>query len=77
MATLKSFAATATYDCGVYSGSAYSQNDCGATSGSLADTGFNVLLPVFLAISLIGASVILVIKRLIRRRRQATASAAQ
>ena len=78
MATLKTFAATSTYDCGTYSSSAYSQNDCGATTGgSLADTGFDVLLPIFLGISLVGAAAILVVKRLIRRRRQATVSAAQ
>ncbi len=64
--------AQSTYNCDAYGSGAYS-NQCTATAdqGSLVDTGYDVLLPIILGVSLIGASVILVVKRALRKRNQA------
>lgn len=63
------------YSCGTYGSSTYNSTTCTGTSGSgglLADTGYNVLLPLALGAALIIAAAILVVKRI--RRRRATAS---
>ncbi|HSE60771.1 MAG TPA: hypothetical protein VLA88_00585 [Candidatus Saccharimonadales bacterium] len=57
----------AEYNCGAYGAGDY-QGACGTTSTDLADTGYDVLLPIFLAISLIGAGAIYFIKRQLRKR---------
>lgn len=70
------------YNCGAYGVNAYGQ--CEVTSGnsgnngngngnpldSLADTGYDVLIPIFLGISLLVAGTILGVKKLLRRRVQ-------
>lgn len=74
---------TASYSCGTYGGGAYGE-DCVASTGGqpspaspgngglLPDTGWNILLPVALGLSIVIASVILLVKQL-RRRKQTTA----
>ena len=67
MSMLKHSHYFAEYNCGVYGAGDY-QGACGATSSNLADTGYDVLLPIFLGISLVGAGAILVIRRWLRKR---------
>ncbi|MGH7197107.1 MAG: hypothetical protein ACREGJ_05095 [Candidatus Saccharimonadales bacterium] len=61
MTTLTTFAEV--YGSGTYGEGAYSSDGL----GDLASTGYDVLIPIFLATALIIASVILVVKRLLRR----------
>jgi len=67
--------AAAPYGCDAYGASAY--GECSTTStgspaapngGFLADTGYNILIPLALGVSIIIASVILLVKTLKRRR---------
>lgn len=64
------------YNCDAYGESAY--NECSTANpsqptnsggGALADTGYNVLIPIILGVAILIASLILLAKRLIRRRR--------
>jgi hypothetical protein len=67
----------ADYNCGVYGAGTYQNSTCGAESpsgGGLADTGYDILLPVFLGISLVVASAVLLTKRWLRKRRQNAAT---
>jgi hypothetical protein len=60
------------YSCGAYGSGAYSAGECGttpATGGGLADTGYNILLPLALGAALIIAAAILIVKRIVRKRR--------
>lgn len=72
MTYIKQFAA-ATYNCGTYGSGAYDEGQCastgGSTGGGLADTGYDVLLPIFLGISLLIAGSILIAKRWLRKRK--------
>ncbi|HET9412156.1 MAG TPA: hypothetical protein VFO38_04900 [Candidatus Saccharimonadales bacterium] len=64
--------AAATYNCGTYGSGAYDEGQCastGATGGGLADTGYDVLLPIFLGVSLLIAGSILIAKRWLRKRK--------
>jgi hypothetical protein len=68
MSILKHSHYFADYNCGVYGAGTY-QGVCGAsTSTDLADTGYDVLLPIFLGVSLVVAGAILVIRRWLRKR---------
>lgn len=62
----------ADYNCGVYGAGTYQNAACGTepAGGGLADTGYDVLLPIFLGISLVVAGAILLAKRWLRKRRQ-------
>lgn len=59
------------YGCDAYGANAYSAactTSTGTdTGGGLADTGYNILLPLALAAALIIAAVILIVKRIRRR----------
>lgn len=60
------------YSCDAYGANAYSAScttSTGSDGGPLADTGYNILLPLALGVALIIAAAILVIKRLMRRHR--------
>lgn len=59
----------AEYNCGSYSAGSY-QGTCSSQSGSLANTGFDVLIPLCLGAALIIASAILFVRRFVRRRQQ-------
>jgi hypothetical protein len=67
MSILKHSHYLAEYNCGTY-GSGNYQGVCGATSTDLADTGYDILLPIFLGISLVVAGAVLLIKRWLRKR---------
>lgn len=66
------FGATADYNCGAYGAGTYQNNACGTSpaDGGLANTGYDVLLPIILGIALVVASAILFTKRWLRKRRQ-------
>lgn len=59
------------YNCGAYGANTYNSSCTTGTgtdpNGSLADTGYNILLPLALGVALIIAAGILVVKRLRRR----------
>ena len=63
----------AQYSCGAYGADAYNANTCTTTPGTspgggpLADTGYNVLLPLALGLAILIAGIILLVKRLRRR----------
>lgn len=66
----------ADYDCNAYGAGTYNNTDCvtgtpGTSNpgGSLSDTGYNIILPVALALALILAAIILLVKRM-RRHKQ-------
>jgi hypothetical protein len=68
------FFAAAEYSCGSYGAGDYSEGQCTAGTnpgGGLADTGYDVLIPIFLGISLLVAGAILVTRRLLRKRKAA------
>src|SRR5688572_24507745 len=67
------------YSCDSYGAGNYSQ--CSTSSGTtppgdggLADTGYEILLPIFLAIALLIAGVILAVKKMRRNKAQANPS---
>ena len=65
------------YGCGAYGANAYGSACTTSTSaatdgGLLADTGYNILLPLALGASLIIGAVILIVKQVVRRRRAAS-----
>lgn len=64
----------AQYNCGAYGADSYNANACatstGTNGGFLADTGYNVLLPLAFGAAILLAGIILLVKRL--RRRHAT-----
>lgn len=72
----RQFGASADYNCGAYGAGTYQNSACGASTGSgspldgLANTGYDVLLPIFLGVALIVAGAILLAKRWLRKRRQ-------
>lgn len=63
-----------TYNCGVYGAGTFNSNNCNATTsagsngGLLADTGYEVLVPMALAVAVIIASVIYVVRQIRRRK---------
>jgi hypothetical protein len=69
------FLAQAGYNCDAYGANAYGECSTASTTapapsgGLLADTGYNVLLPLALGLSIVIASLILLFKTL-RRRQQ-------
>jgi hypothetical protein len=67
-------AQTATYDCGAYNAGAFGTGSCATTApatagGTLADTGYDVIVPMALAGAIIVASCIYIVKRFLRRKR--------
>lgn len=64
----------ASYDCNAYGSGTYNTTNCetatspNPTTGGLADTGYNVIIPVAFGLALIIAAAILLIKQLKRRR---------
>lgn len=72
--TIHLFAQAANYSCDAYGANAYGQ--CSTTStggqssggGLLANTGFDVLLPLALGLAILIASIILIVKKVIRRK---------
>lgn len=76
---LTTFAAN--YDCNTYGAGTYNETNCGTTTdpstdtptnpigGGLADTGYNIIIPVALGLALIIAGIILLVKRLARRKK--------
>lgn len=61
------------YSCGTYGANTYSSSCTTSTGGnsgggSLADTGYNVLLPAALGLAVLIAGAVLLIKKLARRR---------
>jgi hypothetical protein len=65
----------ADYDCNAYNSGAYNNTDCNTTAstpsgGLLSDTGYNVIIPVALGLAIILASLILLVTRFLRHRRQ-------
>jgi hypothetical protein len=72
----RQFGASADYNCGTYGAGTYQNSTCGVSTGSgspldgLANTGYDVLLPIFLGVALIIAGAILFTKRWLRKRRQ-------
>lgn len=74
MAVLKTtYNFAADYNCGTYGAGTYQNAACGTSpstgGGGLAETGYDILLPIFLGISLVAAGAILVAKRWLRKRR--------
>lgn len=55
------------YNCGAYGAGTYDGACTSNSNGSLADTGYNILLPIALGVALIIAAAILIIKRIRRR----------
>lgn len=61
------------YGCNTYGADAYSaacttSTGTSSSGGSLADTGYDILLPIALGLAVIIASIILLVKTLLRRR---------
>lgn len=73
---IQHFGAAADYNCGAYGAGTYQNSTCGASTGSgspldgLANTGYDVLIPIFLGVALIVAGAILFAKRWLRKRRE-------
>lgn len=68
----------ADYNCGTYGSGNYNVGQCaGSTNpgtqpgGGLADTGYDVLLPIFIGVSLLVAGAILMTRRWLRKRKAA------
>lgn len=68
----------ASYDCNAYGRGTYNNSDCTTTTdpnappqdgGLLPDTGWNIIIPVTLALALILAASILFAKKLIRHHK--------
>lgn len=71
----------ANYDCNAYGAGSYNNAECATTStgdggspaenpsGGLADTGYNIIIPVALGLALIIAGAILLVKKLLRKKR--------
>ncbi|HSW81189.1 MAG TPA: hypothetical protein VLG40_02225 [Candidatus Saccharimonas sp.] len=67
----------AQYGCGTYGGGAYDHTGCATTSNpsdSLANTGYDVLIPIFIGIAVVVASGILLVRRILRKRKNAQAT---
>jgi len=69
--------ANSSYNCGVYGAGTYNSNECNASTdaggsaannGTLADTGYDIILPVALAVSIIVAAIIYTIRQIRRRK---------
>ena len=67
--------ASNSYNCGVYGAGTFNTNDCNATTsagsssgGLLADTGYEVLIPMALAVAIIVASLIYLVRQIRRRK---------
>lgn len=73
--------AVADYNCGSYGSGNFGETQCetsrqttnsttnGSQSGYLADTGYDILIPLALGGALIVASIILIIRKFVRRSR--------
>lgn len=59
------------YNENVYGASTYQNGTSAATGGPLANTGFDIIIPIALGLSVVIASVILLIKRLRARKQSA------
>lgn len=60
-----------TYDTSTYNGEAQTSTGTnGGTTGGLADTGYDIIIPVALAAALIVAGVILIVKRAARNKKK-------
>lgn len=67
----------ANYDCNTYGSGTYNNTNCSTggespapnPNGGLADTGYNIIIPVALGLALIIAGIILAVKRLARKKR--------
>lgn len=67
----------ADYNCGTYGAGNYNAGQCAdgtQPGGGLADTGYDVLLPIFLGVSLLVAGAILVARRWLRKRKAGQAA---
>lgn len=68
----------AQYGCGTYGGGNYEQGTCAATSSNpldtLANTGYDVLIPIFIGVAIVVASGILLVRRMMRKRKNAQAT---
>jgi len=68
----------AQYGCGAYGGGAYEQGTCATTSSNpvntLANTGYDVLIPIFIGISIVVATGVLLVRRIMRKRKNAQAT---
>lgn len=67
----------ANYDCNAYGSGIYNNDDCSTVAttepvntGFLSNTGYNIIIPVALAIALIIAAAILFFKKAMRRRKK-------
>ena len=64
-----------TYNCGAYGAGSYNETNCqtntgtNGNSGGLADTGYDIIIPVALAGALIIAGVILLVRKLLRKKK--------
>lgn len=66
-----------TYGAGTYQGACNTSTTTGGGTGTnpvdtLANTGYDVLIPVFLGISLVGASAVMLVRKALRKRKQNT-----
>lgn len=69
------FAATSDYNCSAYGSGAY--GSCAApanSSGGLANTGYDILIPLSLGAAIVIASAIWLLRRVLRRRQTSTSS---
>ena len=69
------FLAATNYSCDAYGANAYGQCSTTAANGQsngglLANTGFDVLLPLSLGLAIVIASLILLVKRVVRSKQQ-------
>jgi hypothetical protein len=74
MVIIKTSHYLAEYGCGTYSSGNY-QGACVTSTGSspldtLANTGYDVLIPVFLGAALVFASAVLLMRKFMRKRKQ-------
>jgi hypothetical protein len=70
MTLIKTSHFVAEYSCGTYSSGDYQGSCATATSDALANTGFDLLIPIFIGVSLVFASAVLLVRRMLRKRRQ-------
>lgn len=70
MTIIKTSHYLAEYGCGTYSSGDYQGACTTASSDALANTGFDVLIPIFIGASLVFASAVLFVRRALRKRKQ-------
>lgn len=67
-----SYFAASDYNCNTYGSGTYSTNTCASQSGGglLANTGYDILIPLCLGIAIVIASSIWLVRRILRNRAQ-------